>query len=104
MAAKVKVVLNRVGAETADEGIGLRKAEEVIGRPIFWQVPYDPKAVVAARVAGAPLLRHSPKCRAQQSIAGLAKAVCTKATVAKPTTASAATESRKSGWALFGRR
>jgi pilus assembly protein CpaE len=104
LATKVKVVLNRVGAESADEGIGLRKAEEVIGRPIFWQVPYDPKPVAAARVAGAPLLRHSPKSRAQQSIAGLAKAVCTKPVTPKPATASTTTESRKSGWALFGRR
>ena len=103
LAAKVKVVLNRVGAESGDEGIGLRKAEEVIGRPIFWQVPYDPKPVTAARVAGAPLLRHGPKSRAHQSIAGLAKAVCGKPTTVKTTT-SATTESRKSGWALFGRR
>jgi pilus assembly protein CpaE len=99
LAEKVKVVLNRVGCEAVEEGIGLRKAEEVIGRQIFWQVPYDPKPVIAARVAGAPLIRHNPKCRAQQSIAGLAQAVS-----GKPVQGTATSESRKSGWALFGRR
>jgi pilus assembly protein CpaE len=99
LADKVKVVLNRVGCEGVEEGIGLKKAEEVIGRPIYWQVPHDPKAVIAARVAGAPLVRHNPKCRAQQSIAGLAQAVA-----GKPLPGTATGESKKSGWALFGRR
>lgn len=99
LADKVKVVLNRVGAETVEEGIGLKKAEEVIGRPIFWQVPHDPKAVIAARVAGAPLIRHSPKCRAQQAIGGLVQGIC-----GRPAAGTATSESRKSGWALFGRR
>ena len=29
------------GADTVEEGISLKKAEEVIGKPIFWQVPND---------------------------------------------------------------
>src|SRR5947209_8320904 len=36
LADKVKVVINRVGSEG---DIPLKKAEETIGKPIFWQVP-----------------------------------------------------------------
>ena len=97
LAEKIRVVINRVGAEVVEEGISLKKAEEVIGKPIFWQIPNDPKAVIAARVAGAPLVRYSPKCRAQQAIAGLAHAVSGK------TTAGPAEGKTSRGW-LFGRK
>ena len=50
----------------------MKKAEEVIGRPIYWQIPNDHKAMIAARVAGGPLCKLSPKSRAQVAIAGLA--------------------------------
>jgi pilus assembly protein CpaE len=75
MAEKVKVVLNRVGSEC---DISFKKAEETIGKPVFWQVPNDPKALIDARNAGVPLLQHAPKSKAQQSIAGLAQALCGK--------------------------
>ena len=74
LAEKIRVVVNRVGAESVEEGISLKKAEEVIGKPIFWQIPNDPKPLISARVAGAPLVKHSPKCRAQLAIAGMAQA------------------------------
>ena len=69
---KVRVVLNRVGS---DADIGLKKAEETIGRPIFWQVPNDARAMIESRNAGVPLLQHAPKSKVQQSIAGLALAL-----------------------------
>lgn len=97
LAEKIRVVINRSGAEVIEEGISLKKAEEVIGKPIFWQVPNDTKAVNAARVAGAPLVRHNPKCRAQLAIAGLAQAVSGK----QPVVAEGTKSSR--GW-LFGRK
>jgi pilus assembly protein CpaE len=73
---KVKVIVNRVGSEEGD--ITLKKAEETIGRQIFWQVPNEYKAMLGARNAGVPLLTHAPKCKAQQSLAGLANALCGK--------------------------
>ena len=75
LSEKVKIVLNRVGADAIEEGIGLKKAEEVIGKPIYWQIPYDPKPVVAARVSGQPPVKHAPKCKAQQAIAALAQSL-----------------------------
>ncbi len=73
---KVKVIINRVGAEDSD--ISLKKAEETIGKPIFWQVPNDFKAMLGARNAGVPLLDHAPKSRVQQSLMDLANALCGK--------------------------
>src|SRR5262249_31044359 len=81
-----------------EEGIGLKKAEEVIGKPIFWQVPHDPKPVIAARVAGQPLVKHAPKSRVQQSIVGLAQAL-----YGKPVQAPDSRGSRR-GWGFFGKR
>lgn len=100
LAERIKVVINRVGSESVEEGISLKKAEDVIGKPIFWQVPNDTKAVIAARVAGQPLVKHNPKSRAQLSIAGLAQALS-----GKPVGAGAGTDSKRaSGWSLFGKR
>lgn len=96
---KIRVVINRVGSESIEEGISLKKAEEVIGKPIFWQLPNDTKPMIAARVAGQPLVVHNPKSRVQQSIAGLAQVLSGKAPEA------AATDSKRaSGWSLFGKR
>ncbi len=96
---KVRVVVNRVGAEAVEEGISLKKAEDVIGKPIFWQVPNDAKAVIAARVAGQPLVRHNPRSRAQQAIVGLAQALGS-----KPTGVGTPEPKAKAGWSLFGRK
>lgn len=81
---RVRIVLNRVGSDYAEADISLKKAEETVGKPIFWQIPNDAKPMIGSRVAGMPLLQHSPKCRAQQSITGLADALCGKAAAAPP--------------------
>jgi pilus assembly protein CpaE len=102
LADKIKVVVNRVGAEAVEEGISLKKAEDVIGKQVFWQIPNDRKAMIAARVAGAPLVKQAPKSRVQQSIAGLAQTLYGKG----PNGVAPADMkgSKNSGWALFGRR
>ena len=69
---KVKVVLNRVGGEP---DITLAKAEEIIGKPIFHQIPNDPKVMTESRNHGVPLVQHAPRCKAQQSIQGLTRAL-----------------------------
>jgi pilus assembly protein CpaE len=79
VAEKVRVVINRVGSEFAEAEISLKKAENTIAKPIFWQVPNDAKSVLTARVAGEPLLIHAPKCRAQLSSAALAQALTNQA-------------------------
>jgi pilus assembly protein CpaE len=70
---KVKVVMNRVGSDDCD--ITLAKAEETLGRPIFWQVPNDYRSVLGARNAGVPLLTHAPRSKTHLSLVGLASAL-----------------------------
>ncbi|HEV3384468.1 MAG TPA: AAA family ATPase [Gemmata sp.] len=95
LADRIRVVINRQGADTVEEGISLKKAEEVIGKPIFWQIPNDPKSVIGARVAGDPLVKHAPKSRVQQSIYGL-----TQALYGKPVNDVRGSK----GWGLFSKR
>ncbi|MFO0804337.1 MAG: AAA family ATPase [Gemmataceae bacterium] len=97
LADKVRVVVNRQGAEIMDEGISAKKAEEVIGKPIFWQVPNDTKSVVGARVAGHPLILTAPKSKVQQSISGLAQAL-----YGKPV--SPVSDVKSSKWGFFSKK
>jgi pilus assembly protein CpaE len=76
LADKIKIIINRVGSE--DGEIGLDKAEETIGKPIFWQVPNDYKAMLGARNAGEPLLTHAPRSKAHLSLMGLANTLAGK--------------------------
>jgi pilus assembly protein CpaE len=69
---KVQIVLNRVGGET---DITVKKAEEIIGKPIYWQIPNDHKVITEAQAHGVPLIQHAPKSKAQQAIQGLALAL-----------------------------
>jgi pilus assembly protein CpaE len=71
MGDRIRVIVNRVGGESAEDGITIKKAEEVIGKPIYWQIPSDVKPMITSRVAGMPLIKHAPKSRVQQSIQGL---------------------------------
>jgi len=90
---KVRVVLNRVGSDT---DISPKKAEETIGKPIYWQVPNDARSMQESRNHGAPLLQHAPKSKVQQSIAGLVNLLCGKEAQAAP-------KEKAWGW-LFSRR
>ena len=87
---RIRVIVNRAGSEHLEEGITIKKAEEVIGKPIFWQIPNDAKPMISSRVAGMPLVKHSPKCRAQQSIQGLAQTITGKVINTEP--------AKKKGW------
>lgn len=69
---KVKIVVNRVGL---DNHIGLKKAQETIGRDIFWQLPNDYRVMVEVRNNGVPLVEQAPKAAITQSIIALADAL-----------------------------
>jgi len=70
---KVKIVVNRAGYETGQ--ISLRKAQETIGREIYWQVPNDYRVMVEVRNNGVPLLQQAPRAAITQSINQLAAAL-----------------------------
>ena len=80
---KIRVVVNRVGCESFDGDISLKKAEETIGKPIFCQLPDDPKSMMGSRNAGVPLLQHAPRSKLQQGITQLAHSICGKETPAE---------------------
>jgi pilus assembly protein CpaE len=69
---KVKVIVNRVGL---DSHIGLKKAQETIGRDIYWQIPNDYRTMVEVRNNGVPLMEHAPKAAITQAIVQLAEAL-----------------------------
>jgi pilus assembly protein CpaE len=71
---KVKIIVNRVGYEAGR--ISLRKAQETIGREIFWQIPNDYRVMIEVRNNGVPLLQQAPKAPITQSINQLAVALC----------------------------
>jgi pilus assembly protein CpaE len=79
LADKVRVVLNRVGSDFMEGDISLEKAEETVGKQIFWQIPNDARAMIGSRNAGVPLLVHAPRCKAQISISKLAETLSGKA-------------------------
>jgi pilus assembly protein CpaE len=93
MEQKIKVVVNRVGCEECE--ITLKKAEETLGRPIYWQVPNDYRAMLGARNNGVPLLQHAPRSKVQQSLAGLARSLGGK------TETEAATKKERRGFFSF---
>jgi pilus assembly protein CpaE len=70
VADKVKIVVNRVGLD--DGQISLKKAQETIGRDVYWQIPNDYRTMVEVRNNGVPLIEQAPKAAITQSIVTLA--------------------------------
>jgi len=73
MSDKIKVIVNRVGAD--DHQIGFKKAQETIGREIYWQIPNDFRVMASARSDGIPLIEQSPKSAVTLAIRKLADAL-----------------------------
>ncbi len=73
LADRVSVIVNRVGLEAGQ--ITLKKAQETIGKDIFWQLPNDYRTMIAARNNGVPLAEQAPRAGITQSITELAQAL-----------------------------
>jgi pilus assembly protein CpaE len=70
---KVRIIINRF---IADQGpIRLKKAQEILGREIFWQLPNDYRLMVEVCNNGVPLIERAPKAAITQSIVALAEAL-----------------------------
>ena len=67
---KTKILINRVGLDNGH--ISLKKAQETIGRDIFWQIPNDYRTMVEVRNNGVPLKEQAPKAVITQSMIQLA--------------------------------
>ena len=83
LADKVKIIVNRVGLESGQ--ITLKKAEETIGREIFWQLPNDYRTMIDARNNGVPLIEQAPKAAITHSMIALAAALSGDPSPAAPT-------------------
>jgi len=70
LASKIKIIVNRVGKD--DQQISLKKAQETIGREIFWQLPNDYRVMVDVRNNGIPLTEQAPRAAITLSIGKLA--------------------------------
>jgi pilus assembly protein CpaE len=70
----VKIVVNRVGQ--GNEPIRLKKAQETIGQPIFWQVPNDYRLMIEVRNNGVPLIEQAPRADLTRCLVELARALC----------------------------
>jgi pilus assembly protein CpaE len=66
---KVKIVVNRFGL---DGQISVKKAQDTMGREIYWKLPNDYRTMVEVRNNGVPLIEQAPKARITQSLLMLA--------------------------------
>lgn len=73
MLDKVKLVLNRTMPDS--EAIRLKRAEEIVGREFFWQLPNDYRVMIEARNNGVPVVTEAVKSEITQSLTGLARAL-----------------------------
>ncbi len=70
ISSKIKIVINRSGLD--NKQISHKKAEEHIGREIYWQIPNNFSAVSESRNNGVPLIESNPGSSITQNIVGLA--------------------------------
>ncbi|HZZ71919.1 MAG TPA: pilus assembly protein CpaE [Pirellulales bacterium] len=91
---KVKVIVNRAGLDAGQ--ISLKKAQETVGREIFWQLPNDYRVMVEVRNNGVPLIEQAPKAAITNSLRQLADALC-----GDKTDDDAASKAVKTGWFSF---
>ena len=68
---KVHLVVNRAGLSNGQ--ISLKKAQETVGRDVYWQLPNDYRVMIEMRNNGVPLIEQAPKAAITQSIVGLAE-------------------------------
>lgn len=73
LSEKLRLVVNRVLPDA--ETIRVKRAEEIVGHEIFWQVPNDYRLMIDTRNNGVPLISQAPKAEITQSLAGLARAL-----------------------------
>jgi pilus assembly protein CpaE len=96
---KVKIVVNRVGLDNST--ISLKKAQETIGREIYWQLPNDYKTMVEVRNNGVPLIEHAPRAGITQAALALAESLTGEQQKAASSTDPAAAKPTANRWLSF---
>lgn len=67
---KVKILVNRSGLDSSNQ-ISIKKAEETIGKNIYWQIPNDYGTMAEVRNTGVPLIQQAPRASITQAIENL---------------------------------
>src|SRR5205807_10422215 len=70
---KIKIIVNRAGLDSGQ--ISLKRAQETMGREIFWQLPNEYRTMVEVRNNGVPLIEQAPKAPITQAIMEMAQAL-----------------------------
>jgi pilus assembly protein CpaE len=70
---RIKIIVNRVGWDNGQ--ITLKKAQDTIGREVFWQIPNDYRTMSEVRNNGVPLIEQAPKAGITQAFVQLAEAL-----------------------------
>jgi pilus assembly protein CpaE len=76
---KVKIIVNRHDGEEAV--IRRKKAEEIIGREIFWELPSEYRLMVDVCNNGVPLTERAPRAAITRALVQLAEAIGGESTV-----------------------
>lgn len=97
---KVKIVVNRVGLDSGQ--ISLKKAQETMGREIFWQIPNDYKTMIDVRNNGVPLIENAPRAGITQAFVSLSEALAKDEGAAKAQEVAGAGKSGNSWFKFFG--
>jgi len=92
---KIRIVVNR--ADLSNGQISLKKAQETIGKDIYWQLPNDYRVMVEVRNNGVPLIEQAPRAAITQSVVALSE----KLQGIEPTTSAATATSGLSKWLSF---
>src|SRR5687768_7841903 len=95
VADKVKIVVNRMGLDNGQ--ISLKKAQDTMGRDIFWQLPNDYRTMVEVRNNGVPLIEHAPRASITLAMLSLSDALTSAADKPKEEVPAAV----KAGWLSF---
>lgn len=82
IASKIKIVANRVGADSAD--ITARKAEQALGLPISWSIPNDFRAFHRARSEGVSVDQVAHGVKAHRAILEMANTYAPPSATAAP--------------------
>ena len=96
---KVKIVVNRVGLDTGS--ISVKKAQETMGREIYWQLPNDYRTMVEVRNNGVPLIEQAPRASITQAVVTLAEALGAEEKTKEAEPAAAGAGKSGGGWLSF---
>ena len=93
---RMRIVINRCCTQSP---VRLKKAEEIMGREIFWQLPNDHALMVDACNKGLPLTVHAARAELTQSLRAMASALVAPPQSGAAKAARAASKAR--GWFRF---